>query len=147
MSQRMEQMQEKVIKSNNNTKEIKINNNNGKSISKFLPQCFWFPHPLVLHQLAFLWCLFPKLIISQTWTQTSKYRKYINWTLIIRQHAWSAAGSRPTADISEVRPPTQSNMGNLANHPSILAVLSNREFCCVIATPCRGVQHDQNFSN
>ncbi|MFS7968105.1 hypothetical protein Hanom_Chr09g00793631 [Helianthus anomalus] len=45
---------------------------------------------------------------------------------------WS---SRPTADISDVLPPTQSNMGNLANHPSILAVLSNNEFSCVIATP------------
>jgi hypothetical protein len=40
----------------------------------------------------------------------------------------NAAGSKPTADISDVLPPTQSNMGNLANHPSILAVLSNKEF-------------------
>jgi hypothetical protein len=42
--------------------------------------------------------------------------------------ACNAAGSKPTADISEVLPPTQSNIGNRANHPSILAVLSNREF-------------------
>lgn len=47
----------------------------------------------------------------------------------------SAAASKPTADISEVLPPTQSNMGNLANQPSILAVLSSNEFSCVIATP------------
>ena len=49
----------------------------------------------------------------------------------------NAAGSKPTADISEVLPPTQSNIGNRANHPSILAVLSNREFSWVIATPCK----------
>lgn len=48
-----------------------------------------------------------------------------------------AAGSNPTADISDVRPPTQSNMGNLANQPSILAVLSNKEPSCVMATPCQ----------
>uniref|UniRef100_A0A0A9DKY9 Uncharacterized protein n=1 Tax=Arundo donax TaxID=35708 RepID=A0A0A9DKY9_ARUDO len=40
----------------------------------------------------------------------------------------NAAGSKPTADNSDVLPPTQSNIGNRANHPSILAVLSNREF-------------------
>lgn len=48
-----------------------------------------------------------------------------------------AAGSNSTADISDVRPPAQSNMGNLGNQPSILAVLSNSVFSCVIATPCR----------
>lgn len=49
----------------------------------------------------------------------------------------NAAGSNPTADNSDVLPPTQSNIGNRSNHPSILAVLSNREFSWVIATPCK----------
>lgn len=58
---------------------------------------------------------------------------------------WSAAGSRPTADISEVLPPTQSNIGNLANQPSILAVLSNNEFSCVMATPWREIHKSSMF--
>lgn len=57
-------------------------------------------------------------------------------TLHLWPLTWRDAGSRPTADISDVLPPTQSNIGNLANQPSILAVLSNKEFSCVIATPC-----------
>ena len=35
----------------------------------------------------------------------------------------SAAGSRPTADSSLVRPPTQSHIGKRASQPSLLRVL------------------------
>ena len=49
-----------------------------------------------------------------------------------------AAGSRPTADSSLVRPPTQSYMGNRASQPSLAAVWSIFEPDIVIATACLG---------
>ena len=49
----------------------------------------------------------------------------------------SAAGSRPTADSSLVRPPTQSYIGKRASQPSPVAVWSIFEPGMVIATAWR----------
>ncbi len=50
----------------------------------------------------------------------------------------SAAGSRPTADSTLVRPPTQSHIGKRASQPSDSAVRSSCEPGLVMATACCG---------
>ena len=47
-----------------------------------------------------------------------------------------AAGSRPTTEVSDVRPPTQSSMGKRATQPSDAATPSNLEPTPVTATAC-----------
>ena len=49
---------------------------------------------------------------------------------------WSAAGRRPTAESSLVRPPTQSHIGKRASQPSRRLTLSIFEPAPVTATAC-----------
>ncbi len=46
----------------------------------------------------------------------------------------TAAGSRPTADSTDVRPPTQSHIGKRASHPPAIAKRSSWLPSCVTAT-------------
>ena len=53
-----------------------------------------------------------------------------------KSRPWSAAGRRPTAESSEVRPPTQSHIGKRSSQPPFAATSSSSLCAPVTATAC-----------